>query len=302
MRLDAYLTGKSDVKSRTVAKRLIEDGQVTVNGVIVKKPSFSITSEETVRYTLPSPPAIPEDRNHEIDLPILYEDEACMVIGKPSGLIMHPGSGTKPGDITLLSALKPLFAERRLPFSESTVLVHRLDKDTTGCLLVAKNPEAHQALQQQFMDRETTKTYLALVFGVPKKSEAVIDIPIGRDTGQRTRMSVHRTSSSRDAKTAYKTLFSVDGVSLLQCTILTGRTHQIRVHLSALHHPVLGDPTYGSLESSDMSKELGVESIMLHAWKLSFLSPDTNKEVKVTAPPPTESVKLFQRLGLDRLP
>jgi len=297
MRLDLFLAGKNDIVSRSAAKRLIENGCVRVNGKKTSKISLDVTSADAVTYTLPSPP-IPTSTHTSLDLPILYEDDLCLVIDKPSGLVMHPGAGMKSGTMTLLDALEPLFAKRALPFSPSSVLVHRLDKDTTGCLLVAKTPKAHIDLQEQFAKRETHKTYLALVAGTMDPLSAVIDIPLGRDANTRTKMSVHRAVSSRSARTTYRTLAAEDGTSLLACELHTGRTHQIRVHLATLHHPVLGDETYGTEVSRVLSKKFLVPSIQLHAWKLSFVSPATKKSVSVKAPLPLSLSTTLETLGM----
>lgn len=298
MRLDAYLAGKSDIRSRSEAKRLIDAGVVMLNGAPCTKASQDVSNLDDIRYTLPSPPPVPEDSDTGIDLPVLYEDDACMVVQKPAGLIVHPGSGTKPGAITLLDVLKSLFRERSLPFSASSVLVHRLDKDTTGCLLIAKTPEAHTLLQTQFADRSTKKEYIALVFGAPSPASATIDIPIGRDSAARTKMSVHRATGSRAATTTYSTLGKASGTALLLCDLHTGRTHQIRVHLAAIKHPVLGDLTYGHPDATVKARGLGITSVFLHAYTLSFDSPATKKRVHVTAPLPSEKQAILDELGL----
>lgn len=299
MRLDAFLAGKPDIRSRAEGRRMIDAGLVKVNGKVTTKAAKDVTSADTVVYEHPKAPSVPKASISTMRLPILYEDDSCFVISKPKGMIVHPGTGMKAGTLTLLDALKHLFSKRRLPFSVSSVLVHRLDKDTTGCLLIAKNPKAHIELQKQFAGRTTKKTYLALVFGKPSPASAVIDIPLGRDASARTKMSVHRTVGSRDAKTTYRTLGSVhDKVSLLACDLHTGRTHQIRVHLAAIKHPILGDETYGTNDSEERSKKLKIDSVALHAWKLAFRSPNTRKLVEVTAPlDPTFAANL-KRFGI----
>lgn len=296
MRLDAFLAGKSDIRSRSEAKRMIDAGLVKVNGKVTTKASMEVSGADEIQYTPPPSPAIPND-DASITLTILYEDDACLVINKPAGLIVHPGNGMQPGTLTLLDALRPLFHERLLPFSESSVLVHRLDKDTTGCLLIAKTPEAHMALQKQFELRTTKKKYLTLVAGVPKKPTATIDIPVGRDVSARTKMSVHRSSGTRSAQTTYRTVSTAEGAALLECDLHTGRTHQIRVHLQAIGHPVLGDDTYGDVASKALSKKLGIRTILLHAWTLSFLSPASQKEVSVRAPLPTHFSDFLRSIG-----
>lgn len=283
MRLDQYLGEKGGVKSRSDAGRLIRAGYVKLNGKQCK-PSASVKAGDRIELRLPSPPAVQDDASASVPLTVLYEDAACMVIDKPAGVIVHPGHGTKAQDVTVLSALKPLFRERDLPFDPSSILVHRLDKDTTGCLLIAKTPDAHVRLQQQFAGREVQKTYLALVSGVPSPAAAVIDAPIGRHKHDRTRMSVMDASSKlRAATTTYRTLSRGKNAALLACDLHTGRTHQLRVHLSTIGHPILGDDTYGSTTSKYVSDEHDIDRICLHAWKFSFTSLK-GKRIEVESP------------------
>jgi 23S rRNA pseudouridine1911/1915/1917 synthase len=216
---------------------------------------------------------------------ILYEDETCFVIAKPAGIAMHPGNGMKEGEKTMLDALKPLFIERSLPFSDSAVLIHRLDKDTTGVLLVAKSQEDHLFYQTQFSDRTISKQYLAIVFGAPNPPAAIIDAPIGRHGTARTRMSVHHAVHGRSAKTIYHTLASTPQASLLLLDLYTGRTHQIRVHLSTIGHPVLGDVTYATPGSAALNTSLSLSKICLHAWKIQFESR-THGTQNILCPPP----------------
>ena len=235
------------------------------------------------------------------DLDVLYEDSACMVINKPAGISVHPGHSMDKNEETLLSGIAFLFQQRDIPFSPDAVLVHRLDKPTTGCLLVAKDRESFVALQKQFEDRSVEKTYLAVVQGVPENPEATIDAPVGRNLMQRTKMSILRTSVSRDAQTTYQTLDGADDVSLLACTPHTGRTHQIRVHLSSIGHPILGDENYASPASKTFSEDLSVSGLCLHAWKLKFVSPDGKKEQFVEAPFSATISQILDNTGL-RMP
>jgi 23S rRNA pseudouridine1911/1915/1917 synthase len=296
-RLDQFLATQEGVKSRSEAARLIEAGMVTVNDKTVKKPSLKLDTGETVTWSLREAAAVPEDIESVIDLPVLYEDDSCIVINKPAGFAVHPGSGMKTPEETILGAAKALFVARKLPYSPAEVLVHRLDKDTTGCLLLAKTPEAHAKLQKAFADRTVKKTYLALVAGTPNLPVATIDAPIGRHGTERTKMSIHKAVKSRTATTTYHTIGSVDGVSLLECDLHTGRTHQIRVHLSSIGHPVLGDETYGNNASHTAEGLLGIESLCLHAKYLSFMSG--KKKVHVEAPLPEKMKRVLKELGLE---
>jgi 23S rRNA pseudouridine1911/1915/1917 synthase len=302
VRLDQFLATVDGIKSRNAAQKIVEGGSVRVNGKKVTKHSFQVQLGDKIEYALPEAAAIPKKRKKATPLPVLYEDSACMVIQKPAGLTVHPGTGTKPGEETVLSALEPLFAEREIPFSESEVLVHRLDKDTTGCMLIAKTPKAHMALQEQFASRSVEKTYLAVVAGIPAQKAAVIDAPIGRHGTERTRMSVHQATASRNAKTTYKTLDTNpdENVALLECDLHTGRTHQIRVHLSAIGHPILGDDTYGSTMSKDITKSLKIDSVCLHAWKLSFDSVGKKKtRIEVEAPLSKKMASALKKMELE---
>ena len=298
VRLDLFLASKEGVKSRASAQKAIKGKHVCVNGKTVSKPSLhlrggdrvSLIEERRVADALP-------EKHGSLRLHVLYEDDACMVIDKPRGIAVHPGAGMKGDEETILASLRPLFSARSLPFSAPEVLVHRLDKDTTGCLLVAKTPKAHLALQRQFHDRKVEKQYLALVSGVPSPRAAIIDAGIGRHSGDRTKMSVLQATKSRSARTTYRTVASGHGTALLMLDLHTGRTHQIRVHLKSIGHPVLGDGKYGNKDSSALGERLDIRFLCLHAWKLAFVSP-TGKNVQVMSPLPEEFADILSKLGM----
>lgn len=297
MRLDQHLTSLAALKSRALAQKLIEAGLVTVNGKKAKKASLAVSSSDKIEWQNLPEAAVPKEMKSTVKLEVLFEDPHCMVIEKPAGLTVHPGSGTAPDEETVLSALKPLFAKRKLPFSESEALVHRLDKDTTGCLLIAKTPKAHMELQAQFAERKVEKRYLTLVAGIPDPAAAVIDAPIGRHTNQRTKMSVHQASASRGARTTYRTLGTAKTAALLECELHTGRTHQIRVHLRSIEHPVLGDTSYGTNQSLQLAEKFDIDTLCLHAWKLSFTSPN-GKKVSVKSAVPKKFVSILKKLEI----
>lgn len=217
----------------------------------------------------------------EYTISILYESPSCLVINKPRGVTVHPAKQTK-SEVTLIEKLRKELKYKNLE------LVHRLDKETTGCLLVAKNPEVLAFLKKQFKDRTVKKIYLAIVAGVPREKKAMIDSPIGRSLVKRMKMSLFKTGKSREAITVYEVIDSADDVALLKCEIKTGRTHQIRVHLASLGHPVLGDKTYGNDFSRAVSEKYGVQTMQLHAQKLEFASPETKGSVQVEAPTPED--------------
>lgn len=301
-RLDAFLAAQEHIASRSKAKSYIQDGLVSVNDVVVTKPAYVLHEGDAVSIDVEKIDEGIDDDGHiepmDLGLEVLYEDDACLVVNKPAGYAVHPGDGMQPGEATVLHGVAHVFQDRRLPFSAGSVLVHRLDKDTTGCLLVAKTPEAHVALQKQFADRTVSKQYLALVAGVPDPAEAVIDAPIGRNLTDRTKMSVLQTSVSREAKTIYRTLDASEDVALLSCDLHTGRTHQIRVHLRSIGHPILGDPTYESSVSRKLSETLGIRRICLHSRKLVFTSGATGTTVEVIAPESSQLQAALDATGL----
>lgn len=299
-RLDSFLATDGRMLSRAKAQKAIEAGEVSVNDVVVKKSAQRLQEGDKVSLDSPTP----SDGDNQAIVPVdlhldaLYEDKACMVINKPAGVAVHPGAGMASGETTLLSGIAFLFKKKKLPFTSESVLVHRLDKDTTGCILVAKTPAAHLALQEQFETRTVEKKYLALVAGIPKVSEATVDAPIGRSTSNRTQMTVYHSSRTREAQTTYRVLTSGKNASLLECDLHTGRTHQVRVHLSSIGHPVLGDGTYTNLLSERLMQEYAIQSLCLHAWKLTFVSPADQKKHAVEAPVPAQFARAMEAAGV----
>lgn len=301
-RLDVFLSKQDAGISRVRARDVIKDGLVMVNDRIARKPALILKEGDKVQCSADGAP-VTETRLKGVDLTldVLYEDDACMVIQKPAGIAVHPGAGLPPDEPTVLHGIIHLFKQRKIPFSSSAVLVHRLDKDTTGCLLVAKTPAAHKFLQKQFENRTVSKFYLAIVAGVPAQSAAVIDASIGRSTSNRTKMTVLGSSKTREAKTTYRTLgISPDKkFALVSCELHTGRTHQIRVHLHAIGHPILGDPTYSTPTSRNLSEEVEATSVCLHAWQLTFRSPADEKDHTVTAVPPSSFTSILDTIGVE---
>ncbi|TSC79635.1 MAG: 23S rRNA pseudouridine synthase [Candidatus Peregrinibacteria bacterium Gr01-1014_25] len=298
-RLDTFLAKDARMPSRAKAQEAIETGWVTVNDGIIRKPAFALQEGDVVEVHEgfgirdPDRGIEPED----LHLPVLYEDDACIVINKPAGIAVHPGAGTAR-EKTILHGAAFLLKERGLPFSPESILVHRLDRGTTGCLLLAKTPAAHMALQEQFAQRTVRKKYLAIVAGVPDPPVAVIDAPIGRSSSDRTAMGIIGASALREARTTYRTVASSREASLLACDLHTGRTHQLRVHLSAIGHPILGDDTYTSEFAERVATASGIDRICLHARELTFTSPATGHAETIQAPPPEEFTKAAKVLGL----
>lgn len=285
-RLDAFLSDQLEDLSRGQVQKLIKDGQVEVNGNIVAKPAHQLKEEDTVvchgSTSLTMTNQVAQISPVDLKLEILYEDDSCLVINKPAGYAVHPASGMPEHEVTILSGIAHLFEQQNISFSQDAALVHRLDKETTGCLLIAKNAEAHHQLQKQFEDRTVQKKYLALVAGVPNPPAATIDAPIGRNLTDRTKMSILQTSVSRDAKTTYRIVDQSDEVALVECDLHTGRTHQIRVHLRSIGHPILGDATYELSQSKDLTGQYEIKGMCLHSWKLSFESLGS-KQIDVEA-------------------
>lgn len=299
MRLDLLLATVPAIKSRSAAQKMIEAGSVRISGKTELRPSRILRPNDCVEYVLPEAAKVPDSAGVDLKLNVLFEDDDCFAIEKPAGIAVHPGNGKAKNDVTLLDGLRFLFAKRKIPFSASEVLVHRLDKETTGCLLIAKNPVAHLKLQKQFETRSVEKFYLALVAGVPSPAAATIDAPIGRHTGDRTKMSIIQTGKTRQARTTYRTLAFAHGIALLSCELHTGRTHQIRVHLRSISHPILGDEKYQTPASLKVTAEKQANFLCLHAWKLSFVSPVTMKKVSVVCPPAKNFTAFVKSNDLD---
>ena len=261
IRLDRFLSDVVPERSRTELKRLVISAQVEINGSAEIRPSHRVRPGDTVSVTLPE---IDEAMltPHALPIPVLYEDDDLLVIDKPIGLVVHPGTGTT--ETTLVEAL---LVDRALPASDDPArpgIVHRLDKETSGVLVVAKTSHALETLQQQFAERTVIKHYIAVVRGVISEDEGLIDAPIGRDVRLRRRMSVQ--SSGRPAVTRFRVLDRAADRTLLLVALDTGRTHQIRVHMRYIGHPVCGDAIYGS----DAKRE---ERLLLHAWRLQIVHP-----------------------------
>ena len=293
-RLDAYLAAQIEGWSRARLQKLIESEDVLVNGK-PSKPSYKLREHDEIEVELIAPPAdrfTPEN----IPLDIVYEDDTLVVVNKPAGLVVHPAAGIPSG--TLANALAYHF--QKLP--ERGVrpgIVHRLDRDTSGLLVVAKTEAALEDLSDQFRDRTVFKSYVALVHGrVPTSGR--IDQPLARDPSNRTRMAVVR--GGRNSLTLYRVRRSFDRFTLLDVELKTGRTHQIRVHLAWIKHPVVGDETYGGGRDNtiiDVRLRARVRNLkrqFLHAEKLGFRHPVTKEFVKFEAPLPVELAELVEAL------
>ncbi len=284
LRLDAFVVAKRPDLSRTAVQRFIAEGETLLNGRPAR-PGVRLDAGDSVLVRIPPPrpsTATPED----LPLVIAYEDDDLLVVNKPSDIAVHPAPGHDRG--TLVNAVlhhRPDIAG--VGGQVRPGIVHRLDKDTSGLVIVAKSDLAHRDLAAQLKARTVEKTYLAIVDGRPDLLSAAIEAPIGRDPRNRRRMAV--TQTGRPARTAYRTLERLAGATLLEVSPETGRTHQIRVHLASVGHPVLGDALYGRA-----SPHIGRQA--LHALRLRFRSPSTGSEIEVEALPPPDFERALEAL------
>lgn len=297
-RLDSFLAASEPAVTRARAQKIIERRAVTVNGKLITRPAHMVRAGDTVDVA-----DVPLESNTtvapvDLKLTIVYEDDHCVVIQKPVGVPVHPGAGMAADAVTVLSGVAWLYKQWKLPFSSGHCLVHRLDKETSGCLLIAKTPEAHLSLQKQFEERSVQKTYLALVAGIPKEKTALIDAPMGRHGQSRTRMAVIGASKTREAQTTYTVRSHGKEASLLEVALHTGRTHQARVHLRAIGHPILGDDDYATDVSRRLNRALEIPRVCLHAWKLAFTPIGAKKLVTVSAPLPQDIKNAMTRAGV----
>jgi 23S rRNA pseudouridine1911/1915/1917 synthase len=273
-RLDRAVAGRTEVGSRSLAERLIAEGAVLVDGEARQK-SHRLEGGEEVVVELP-PDAAPLEAE-EMNLRVVWEDEHLLVVDKPAGVVVHPGTGHRTG--TLVHGL--LAHEAAGGDDERPGIVHRLDRDTSGLLVVAKSDDAHARLQELIRRRDVERRYLALVKGSPLSRTGRIEAPIGRDRIDKTRHSLD-TATPRDAVTSFEVLELLGPRALLAVTLETGRTHQIRVHLEAIDLLVSGDPVYGS------AGDLGLERQFLHAASLAFEHPFTGEQLEVESPLPDD--------------
>jgi len=297
-RLDTYLASQIEGWSRARLQRLIDNEDVLVNGKIAK-PSYKLRDGDEIEVELVAPPTdvfTPEN----IPLDIVYEDETLVVVNKPAGLVVHPAAGTPSG--TLANALAYHF--QKLPGTGVRPgIVHRLDRDTSGLLVVAKTDAALENLSDQFRDRSVYKSYLALVHGRVASNSGKIDQPLARDPSNRTRMAVVR--AGRNALTLYRVRRAFDRFTLLDVELKTGRTHQIRVHLMWMKHPVVGDETYGAGRDNTIpdprlrARIRALHRQFLHAEKLGFKHPKTGEFVKFESSLPPELEDLLTQINAD---
>ena len=286
-RLDAFLASSLDGLTRSQATRLIESGEVAVNGRAVSK-SYKLAGGEDIAVTLPEPEpveAVPQD----IPLDVVYEDADVIVVNKPSGMVVHPAPGHPDG--TLVNALLYHCAGTLSGVGGALRpgIVHRIDRDTSGLIIAAKNDAAHQYLSAQLADHTLARTYECIVVGALREDRGTVDAPIARHPTDRKRMAV--VAGGREAVTHWEVIARYPGYTHVRCRLETGRTHQIRVHMAYIGHPILGDTVYGA------KKEIpGLTGQCLHAVGLRFLHPRTHEVVELSCPLPEEFTRMLQKI------
>ena len=286
-RLDAFLASSLDGLTRSQATRLIESGEVAVNGRAVSK-SYKLAGGEDIAVTLPEPEpveAVPQD----IPLDVVYEDADVIVVNKPSGMVVHPAPGHPDG--TLVNALLYHCAGTLSGVGGALRpgIVHRIDRDTSGLIIAAKNDAAHQYLSAQLADHTLARTYECIVVGKLREDRGTVDAPIARHPTDRKRMAV--VAGGREAVTHWEVIARYPGYTHVRCRLETGRTHQIRVHMAYIGHPILGDTVYGA------KKEVpGLTGQCLHAVGLRFLHPRTHEVVELFCPLPEEFTRMLQKI------
>ena len=287
LRIDKAISEKDKDLSRVAIQRMIDNENIKVNGKKVKS-SYKLNKEDKVTIEKEEIKDV-EIKAEDIPLDIIYEDNDIIVINKAKGMVVHPGNGNVDG--TLVNAIMNICKDSLSGIGGEIRpgIVHRIDKDTTGLLIVAKNDKAHINVSNQIKNHEVVKTYIALVRGVIKNNEGTIDMPIARSTSDRTKMAVSK--NGKNAVTHFKVLKRFKEYTLLEINIETGRTHQIRVHMSQIGYPVVGDYIY-----SNGRNPFGVQGQMLHSQRLEFVHPTTNKKMIVEAPLPEEFERVLELL------
>lgn len=291
-RLDKAIADHFTDISRSYAAKLVEAGAVLVNGLVISKPSQKLKAGDLLFVDLPAPQ--PSGLTAEdIPLNVVYEDADLLVVDKPSGMVVHPAPGHSGG--TLVNALLAHIPGLELDMGDETRpgIVHRLDKDTSGLIVVAKRRAAHEALSRQMAARSMLKEYVAVVEGKPTPPSGVVDAPIARDPRDRQRMAV--VAHGRSARTRYATERDLGRYTLIKAALETGRTHQIRVHMASMSHSVLGDPVYGKHTLKDASV-LGLKRQFLHARKLGLTLPSTGEWREFESPLPEDLQVVLERL------
>ena len=298
-RLDRALAAAIPTLSRERLKTLIRGGGVEADGRPLRDPALKVRGEEALRVAVPEPtPAHNEPQ--DIPLTIVFEDEHLLVVDKPAGLVVHPAAGNFDG--TLVNALLHHCAGKLSGIGgvARPGIVHRIDKDTSGLLVVAKTDVAHEALAKQFEAHSIGRRYLAIVNGVPTASEGKIDAPLARSPANRKKIAIVEGARGKRAVTHWKRRQILRGAALIECRLETGRTHQVRVHMASIGHPLVGDPVYGRSGKTHgkLLNELQFRRQALHATELEFVHPVTKHRLSFTSPMPPDMQELFNALGV----
>ena len=288
MRIDSYVAEVCENLSRSYVQKLLKDGEILVNGKTVKS-SVKVCVKDEIEVEIPEA-VKPEIVVEDMELSILYEDQDVILVNKPKGMVVHPAPGHLSG--TLVNGLMAHCQDQLSGINGSLRpgIVHRIDKDTTGLLIVCKNDVSHNVIAAQLKEHSITRKYLAIVHGVIKEEQGTIDAPIGRHPTERKKMSINE-KNGRHAITHYRVLERFQKYTYIECQLETGRTHQIRVHMASIHHPLLGDMVYGPQKCP-----YSLEGQTLHAAVFGFVHPRTGEYLELTAPLPEYFQTLLQKL------
>lgn len=290
VRLDLFLAGNLDSSSRTFIQKLIKEGNVTINGNEITKPSYSINEDDIIIITVPEPiplDVIPTD----IPIDILYEDDDILIVNKPKGMVVHPAAGHR--DDTLVNALL-YHCKDSLSGINGYLrpgIVHRIDMDTSGSLIVCKNDKSHTDIAEQLKEHSINRIYLGIINGKLKDNEGTVDLYMSRDTKDRKKMGISDRIHGKRAITHYRVLEEYREYELVEFKLETGRTHQIRLAMSSLNHPLLGDYVYGP-----KTNRFGINGQMLHAKTIGFIHPTTKDYVEFSAPLPDDFINICNKL------
>ena len=298
-RLDRALAAAVPTLSRERLKTLIRTGAVEAGGAAVRDPAAKVKGDEELLVAVPEPqPA--HNVAQDIPLNIVFEDEHLLVVDKPAGLVVHPAAGNFDG--TLVNALLHHCAGKLSGIGgvARPGIVHRIDKDTSGLLVVAKSDVAHEGLAKQFAAHSIDRRYLAIVNGVPAQAEGTVDAALARSSANRKKIAVVAAGRGKHAITHWRRLEVLKGAALLECRLETGRTHQVRVHMASIGHPLVGDPAYGRSGKglAPLLAELDFRRQALHAAELGFTHPVTKHRLSFSSPMPSDMQELFNRLGV----
>ena len=298
-RLDRALAAAVPTLSRERLKALIRSGAVETAGHAIRDPATKVRGDENLSVAVPEPTAA-HNAPQDIPLTVVFEDEHLLVVDKPAGLVVHPAAGNLDG--TLVNALLHHCAKQLSGIGgvARPGIVHRIDKDTSGLLVVAKTDVAHEGLAKQFAAHSIDRRYLAIVSGVPKASHGIVDAPLARSATNRKKIAIVEGKRGKRAVTHWKRLEVFRDAALVECRLETGRTHQVRVHMASLGHPLVGDPVYGRSGKTHgkLLKELGFHRQALHAAELGFTHPVTRSRLSFSSPMPPDMQELFNALGV----